>query len=307
VHDELLDTGLAAQHNDEKSSLHEAGQNIIYPALQQAAIAATTFSLLNQYETDHHPDNRLNLADFQKLNVRRSFCERLHNMYPNMHFLPNWLIQPPPLSPTLWPGILPTSNNNSNNNNNDKQNNNNNNNMNDNSERRDSKKNVTKKKSAKTSATQDPPNDDPANSSTANRSSGTKRDGKQRSFICRTCNRGFAYKHVLQNHERTHTGEKPFECPHCKKRYIFRNTRSRRPPTRLRCTCLDLSLCYLLIWQVYAGSSLEDAFAATHGREALSMRALRPTIRSSGEPPPSLASSHGRTALQVFDLLGKIQ
>jgi DNA-directed RNA polymerase subunit M/transcription elongation factor TFIIS len=222
VHDELFDTGLAAQRNDEKSSLQEAGQNVIYPVLQQAALAATTFSLLNQYETDHHPDSRLNLADYQKLNVTRSLCERLHNMYPNMRFLPSWLIQPPPLSsPTLWPGILPSSNNNSNNNNNDKQNNNNNNNMNDSSERRASKKNVTKKKSAKTSVAQDPPNDDPANSSTANRSSGTKRDGKQRSFICRTCNRGFAYKHVLQNHERTHTGEKPFECPHCKKRYIF--------------------------------------------------------------------------------------
>ena len=37
-------------------------------------------------------------------------------------------------------------------------------------------------------------------------------------FTCPICHRSFGYKHVLQNHERTHTGEKPFECKECHKR-----------------------------------------------------------------------------------------
>lgn len=40
----------------------------------------------------------------------------------------------------------------------------------------------------------------------------------RKAFRCGTCLRSFGYKHVLQNHERTHTGEKPFECSECHKR-----------------------------------------------------------------------------------------
>ena len=47
------------------------------------------------------------------------------------------------------------------------------------------------------------------NSQTANR---------DKVFTCPICHRSFGYKHVLQNHERTHTGEKPFECRECHKR-----------------------------------------------------------------------------------------
>lgn len=42
------------------------------------------------------------------------------------------------------------------------------------------------------------PNKDAATTTTTN--------ARDKSFTCLTCNRSFGYKHVLQNHERTHTG-----------------------------------------------------------------------------------------------------
>lgn len=40
---------------------------------------------------------------------------------------------------------------------------------------------------------------------------------KQKIFECKTCNKTFGYKHVLQNHEKVHTGEKSFRCLKCNK------------------------------------------------------------------------------------------
>lgn len=53
---------------------------------------------------------------------------------------------------------------------------------------------------------------------------------RDKQFTCKICSRSFGYKHVLQNHERTHTGEKPFECPECKKRF----TRDHHLKTHMR-------------------------------------------------------------------------
>lgn len=54
--------------------------------------------------------------------------------------------------------------------------------------------------------------------------------GRDKVFTCPTCNRCFGYKHVLQNHERTHTGEKPFECTICAKKF----TRDHHLKTHMR-------------------------------------------------------------------------
>lgn len=65
--------------------------------------------------------------------------------------------------------------------------------------------------------------------STRGRSNG--KDGqREKVFVCQVCNRSFGYKHVLQNHERTHTGEKPFECKECHKRF----TRDHHLKTHMR-------------------------------------------------------------------------
>lgn len=58
----------------------------------------------------------------------------------------------------------------------------------------------------------------------------TKDPSRDKVFTCKICNRSFGYKHVLQNHERTHTGEKPFECPECHKRF----TRDHHLKTHMR-------------------------------------------------------------------------
>lgn len=73
-------------------------------------------------------------------------------------------------------------------------------------------------------------------STTINRSppSNGRRNGngsaREKVFTCNVCNRSFGYKHVLQNHERTHTGEKPFECKECHKRF----TRDHHLKTHMR-------------------------------------------------------------------------
>jgi krueppel len=61
-------------------------------------------------------------------------------------------------------------------------------------------------------------------------STSSKDPTKDKVFTCKICNRSFGYKHVLQNHERTHTGEKPFECTQCHKRF----TRDHHLKTHMR-------------------------------------------------------------------------
>ncbi|XP_019772204.2 protein krueppel [Dendroctonus ponderosae] len=70
----------------------------------------------------------------------------------------------------------------------------------------------------------------PVNSLSPQSGSEQKDASKDKQFTCLVCNRSFGYKHVLQNHERTHTGEKPFQCTECKKKF----TRDHHLKTHMR-------------------------------------------------------------------------
>ncbi|OQR71483.1 zinc finger and BTB domain-containing protein 24-like [Tropilaelaps mercedesae] len=70
----------------------------------------------------------------------------------------------------------------------------------------------------------------PPNGSSSAANAAANGQNRDKLFQCGVCSRSFGYKHVLQNHERTHTGEKPFECKECHKRF----TRDHHLKTHMR-------------------------------------------------------------------------
>ncbi|XP_077277405.1 krueppel isoform X2 [Temnothorax americanus] len=136
----------------------------------------------------------------------------------------------PEVSPA--PNTKPASRRNNNNNNNHNNNNNNDNSDNNNMTGNDDERIVrrgraAKRKPTKSKAEAAAEGADPVSPSV---SPETAKDSKDKIFTCGVCHRSFGYKHVLQNHERTHTGEKPFQCQECQKRF----TRDHHLKTHMR-------------------------------------------------------------------------
>lgn len=133
-----------------------------------------------------------------------------HNMYPSPLFN-GWSIVPPPmpfdskplLSPLLAHQVSEKMNNNNNNNNNY-------------TDEEDRKKNVSYMSQGSTST----PISSPASHSGDSLEGSDKKEAtKVKVFACKVCEKTFGYKHVLQNHEKTHTGEKSHVCNVCNKRF----------------------------------------------------------------------------------------
>ncbi|KAF2364881.1 BTB/POZ domain [Trinorchestia longiramus] len=52
-----------------------------------------------------------------------------------------------------------------------------------------------------------------------------------RSFVCETCGRRFNQKHHLRHHNYTHTGERPYSCPHCEQTFTQTSSRNKHIKT----------------------------------------------------------------------------
>ena len=65
-------------------------------------------------------------------------------------------------------------------------------------------------------------------------------DVNSRKFVCDVCQKAFKQRHHLTEHKRLHSGEKPFRCSYCDKRFSHSGSYSQH--MKHRCKYIDSSL-----------------------------------------------------------------
>ncbi|KAH9498741.1 Zinc finger E-box-binding homeobox protein zag-1 [Bulinus truncatus] len=64
-----------------------------------------------------------------------------------------------------------------------------------------------------------------------------KGDKNSRKFLCDVCNKAFKQRHHLTEHKRLHSGEKPFRCTYCDKRFSHSGSYSQH--MKYRCKVIE--------------------------------------------------------------------